>query len=613
MAVPESIRNVERPTNTVVVDNKKDGPNRWAVRERAFVRYIPGKKNPQPHCGKTIGHIIDGKYVPVLFAPTKGGAGSESSKTELYDPGADFLEYGFPALLNTVVDDIKDDLLRLFHPRQVYDIIAIAMLRIQEKDAIDSQLKSYYESSFVSVFWPGACLSSKPVHDLEVSIGKNMERRADFAKLRLERVAADHHIAVDGMLTQDNSSVNDLAEFAGKSRVKGRMELSILYAYDIELGEPICAEVFPGNNVDCSTYVPFIQHNHITKGILVDDKGFPPSKLQEILKGFPDLHFLTPIKRNDSRIAEYNMLQYQKPMDFDDNILYYSKAQTKDGHYLYAFLDSRRAFAENMKYGADAIKNDDFDPEKYAEKAQVFGLIVFESDIDMKPELAYQTYDNRWKLEMIFKEYKSALQLDVSYVHSDYSVIGSEFINFIAVLMTSRITEKMRKVGLLACMSYREVARHLKKVWRKLDAPEPMTADGYWVHTLEKDYAILELLGLSKQNPKVHIKPIVKKEKEKSDNSTNAANKSTKKGTKNSNKASSSAKSAESAVQQSVEKNKGGRPRIHPPKDPNEPKRPRGRPRIYPPKDPNAPKRPRGRPRKEPPSTEAPDVEQKPP
>jgi hypothetical protein len=40
-----------------------------------------------------------------------------------------------------------------------------------------------------------------------------------------------------------------------------------------------------------------------------------------------------------------------------------------------------------------------------------------------------------------------------------------------------------------------------------------------------------------------------------------------------------------------------GRPRIHPPKDPNTPKRGRGRPRIHPPKDPEALKRPVGRPR----------------
>lgn len=65
MAVPASIRAVERPSNTIVEDNGRDGPNRYAVRLRAGVKYVPGG-NPQPRNGKVIGHIVDGKYVPTM-------------------------------------------------------------------------------------------------------------------------------------------------------------------------------------------------------------------------------------------------------------------------------------------------------------------------------------------------------------------------------------------------------------------------------------------------------------------------------------------------------------------------------------------------------------------
>ena len=46
MAVPDHIRKVPRPVNTIVEDNGRDGPNRFAVRERINTRYIPGG-NPQ--------------------------------------------------------------------------------------------------------------------------------------------------------------------------------------------------------------------------------------------------------------------------------------------------------------------------------------------------------------------------------------------------------------------------------------------------------------------------------------------------------------------------------------------------------------------------------------
>ena len=58
MGVPKEIREVKRPTNTVVCDNGKDTPYRYSVRERAASgKYVRGKF-PQPKNGKVIGHII---------------------------------------------------------------------------------------------------------------------------------------------------------------------------------------------------------------------------------------------------------------------------------------------------------------------------------------------------------------------------------------------------------------------------------------------------------------------------------------------------------------------------------------------------------------------------
>ena len=53
MAVPEYIRMVPRPVNTIVEDNGRDGPNRFAVRERISIKYVSGG-NPQPKNGKVI-------------------------------------------------------------------------------------------------------------------------------------------------------------------------------------------------------------------------------------------------------------------------------------------------------------------------------------------------------------------------------------------------------------------------------------------------------------------------------------------------------------------------------------------------------------------------------
>jgi hypothetical protein len=100
----------------------------------------------------------------------------------------------------------------------------------------------------------------------------------------MDLVAEDHHIAIDGTLKQDTSTVNVLSEFSYKARVKGREEISLLYAYDIELMESIRAEIFPGDSIDASSYPAFIRDNDIRKGIIIGDKWFPPSKIAGLLK-----------------------------------------------------------------------------------------------------------------------------------------------------------------------------------------------------------------------------------------------------------------------------------------------------------------------------------------
>ncbi len=50
MTVPDDIRAVPRPTNTIVDDSGRERTKRCAVRERASTKYAAGG-NPQPRTG----------------------------------------------------------------------------------------------------------------------------------------------------------------------------------------------------------------------------------------------------------------------------------------------------------------------------------------------------------------------------------------------------------------------------------------------------------------------------------------------------------------------------------------------------------------------------------
>ena len=106
MAVPADIRAVPRPKNTIVDDSGREGPKRYAVRERSSTKYVAGG-NPQPRNGKVVGHIINHEFVPVDEKPVSAPM------------VPDMLSYGSSALVHSVLDDIEKDLLAIYDPSHV--------------------------------------------------------------------------------------------------------------------------------------------------------------------------------------------------------------------------------------------------------------------------------------------------------------------------------------------------------------------------------------------------------------------------------------------------------------------------------------------------------------
>ena len=71
-----------------------------------------------------------------------------------------------------------------------------------------------------------------------------------------------------------------------------------------------------------------------------------------------------------------------------------------------------KAAIEEADYLTKAENQKNFEPKKYSKKSSLFGVIVFESDQNLDPKTAYQCYDDRWLLELVFNRYKSDDCLD---------------------------------------------------------------------------------------------------------------------------------------------------------------------------------------------------------
>ena len=484
MAVPEHVRKVPRPTNTVVVDQGRDGPRRYAVRSRAGIVYVPGG-NPQPRNGKIIGHIVDGRFV--------------SLNERLIENEPLMHSFGAAALVHSVADDILRDLEAIYAADEARQILSLAILRVLKPGLTATRVQTEYHRTFVSVFYPRLSLSASSIGKLKKKLGENEKKRLKFYERRMQAVMADHHIAIDGTLRQDSSTVNDLSAYSRKAAARGYPEVSILYAYDVEFGEPICATVYPGNVIDQSTFSSFVRDNQIKQGTIVADKGFTIERLRTELEKNPDLHYLIPLKQNDRRIAAHDMTTFEGMLRGIDEQVLYKKVPLGDGRFLYSFRDRSRAAAEEATYLQRVkTKGKVFDFTDYEKNREKGGLIVFESDLDMDPLLVYKTYSERWLIELVFRRYKNEVNLNKTQVQGDFSVWGDEFLNFIATLLTCRVVRRLEQAKLLDDASYSDVMDDLSSAWRRSDAMgKPCSDDDAWVHTTKRVLAMLEALGLS--------------------------------------------------------------------------------------------------------------------
>lgn len=486
MSIPQEIRSVARPRNTVVVQSGSKGAKLYAVRERSGFKYGPNG-NPQPINGRVIGHIVNGQYVPLI---------ANVSRAE-----PNMLSYGASAFVQSCAEDLLQDLYAVYSVTDAQRIMALASLRVLKPKIASHRISTEYQRTFVCRYYPGLALSSNTVSNFLQKLGEDGKRREAFYKRRISLVEETHHVVIDGTLKQDTSSVNDLSAFSRKARVKGCKDISVIYAYDLERMEPICAEVFPGNSIDATSYRSFIVDNDIRRGIVVSDKGFPPKQIAQELAQRPELHFITPLKRNDSRIDAHKMYDFQGVLKNVEKAVFFKKQAIRGGRLLYSFRDPHLAEKEEKMF-VERAKTHEFDGKAYSRKKQAFGSIVFESDRDLAPEVVYRCYEDRWQIELVFQRYKNDECLDQTGVQGDFSVIGSEFVNFISTTLTCRMIRKAEQAGLLENASWSDLMDDLSSAWRRVDgALSPQSDDDTWVHTLPKVKKIMEALGLTQAPP----------------------------------------------------------------------------------------------------------------
>lgn len=451
MAVPEHIRAVERPSNTVVYAYGKN-KDRYAVKMRVGCRYEKGK-NPKPINGPTIGYIIDGKFVPK----------EEKKVLKVAESTIDLKDWANIELCNNLMKELQQELEEVYCHEDALKIYCIALLRVCYPGIKDYELGDAYKRSFLSELYPNVALSRNTVSKFLNDLGKTCSHIIKFMQKRAQSVNSDEHILVDGTLKSNESKVNSLADFSRKAKTKGTRDISVIYAFNLEKMEPICSKCYPGNMLDVTAYADFIQENAISKGIIVADKGFPAKAAQKQFDENPDLHYLNPIKRNSKFIETHQLLHFTNMLIGFSGIAYKKAKCNGINKWLYSFRDTKIAAIEEQEYFTKAQKNGTYDHADFCKKQESFGTIVLECDLDLDAETIYKAYSQRWEIELVMRFYKSACCFDETRVHDDYSVIGSEFCDFLSTVLTFKLIKTFDSKKILEKMTYKKVMSILKR------------------------------------------------------------------------------------------------------------------------------------------------------
>lgn len=442
MAIPKEILAVKRPSNTVV----KQRGERFVVVRRTSKRV--GKRVLPVDLG-TVGEIVNGTFIEVAVKQPK--------------KGIDIKDYGEVTLCNKLGFDLFQELANVWGIGDAKRLYVMALLRAAYGDVKNGELLLHYTTSFASEYFPGVHLSEQAVSAFLMETGQAYSLICEFMRIRVKQFA-DRNIVIDGMLKDYNSKVSSLSEFSRKGARKGSKDISLLYAFDPQTLEPIAVKPFAGNVLDQTAVRGFVREFKIERGLMIFDKGFWNEGFLDEVDRKEGLSYLIPLKQNSAFIKNYGM---DDPVEhlkgYKDATILYKKVRMKNGRFLYSFRDPKMAWEQEVGYVEKAEKKDKFACENYKARKSSFGLIVFKSKADLAPLDIYLAYSQRWEIETMFWLYKNIIDRETVNVHNDYRMYATEFVNFLTVIITTRVKRLLIKTEVSKKYSYKMVFKFLSK------------------------------------------------------------------------------------------------------------------------------------------------------
>ena len=424
--------------------------------------------------GAYLGRITENGFIP---------KGSKAPKSK---PTVTVKEYGATAAAIELGEDLLNKLREKFG-KSGEVVFAIALSRLIEQSPF-KRTEIQYSNSYISEILPDLKLSSKDISIFNAEFGKKRNEIVEFMR---GFIGDDAHILFDGTSIISNSQNMNINRPGYNSHGKFDPQFNLMYAFSVDVKQPVYYRVIPGNIRDMSALSLSLQESGMRNGIVVADKGFgSDDNFKEI--NASGLKYVVPLKRNSTEI-DYSAFKESDKSNFDGFFMYQGKQiwYKRNGN-IHSFLNPEMKVEEERTYLANIERNcNGFTLENFHAKQHTFGTITLKTNVDSTSKEIYLIYKQRGEIEQSFDFLKNLLEQDKSYMQSETSLESWAFINHIALLLCYRIYSLLKQHDVISQYSVADFLSHLKYI-------KKVKVDGVWCTSEinKKTAKLLDKIGL---------------------------------------------------------------------------------------------------------------------
>lgn len=474
------------------------------------IPYYDKEKKQIRHHSKYLGKNVDGEPVRMRDVVNSSGVILSSKSFSSFN-------YGelLPAL--KIVEELHIDrfLGDVFNENQMNMILSLCVNRVVRPMALHL-VRTWYDTSFLSVLYPGLSLSSQNVSNLLSDIGSSDIPSVFMGKL-LKSVGTKRTLLYDITSLSSYSGLMNLLEYGYSRDNPDLPQLNLSMIVDKKRGIPVMYDVYPGSIVDVSTLkntISKLESFGVKDFTLILDRGFFSADNVKELTGDTDLSFIIPGSLSLKAVKEL-MTSAKKDIDHPkylckfnkdplfvkpvtlnlennksvEGYCYYDpKREQSERNSFYSRLYDTKDNIENkkilkwmkpsstftqrsgklQKYYSWKIKENYFDitirKNAVVQRLNKMGkfILFYRGDKDWKECLT--TYRQKDIIEKGFKRFKKDLKGLPLNTQKDSTTKGFLFICFISLIIQMRLLNQMKKSDLIEKYTVEKLCLELEKI-----------------------------------------------------------------------------------------------------------------------------------------------------